>query len=66
MDWADTTIYLGVIMQSNLEYDQHIALKKNKASKTLGAIKHILKQGHKKAGYCCPILEYADNISQGN
>ena len=44
MDWADTTTYLGVVMQSNLEFDQHMAFKKDKASKTLGAIKHILKQ----------------------
>ena len=45
MDWADTTTYLGVIMQSNLKFDQHMALKKDKASKNLGTIivKHILK-----------------------
>ena len=45
MDWADTTTYLGgVIMQSNLKFDQPMPLKKAKASKILGAIKHILKQ----------------------
>ena len=50
MDWADTTTYLGVIMQSNLKCDQHVALKKDKASKNLGAIKHTNKP-HKKDGY---------------
>ena len=45
MDWADMTTYLGgVIMQSNLKFDQPMPLKKAKASKILGAIKHILKQ----------------------
>ena len=68
MDWADTTTYLGVFMQSNLKFDQHIALKKDKASKTLGAIKHILKQAPQKGrllAYTClcrPILEYADTV----
>ena len=33
-DWTDTTTYLGVVMQSNLKFNQHIALKKDKASKT--------------------------------
>ena len=50
MDWADMTTYLGVIMQSNLKCDQHVALKKDKASKNLGAIKHTNKP-HKKDGY---------------
>ena len=34
MNWADTTTYLGVTMQSNFKFDQHVALKKNKASTT--------------------------------
>ena len=68
MDWADTTTYLGVIMQSNLTFDQHMALKKNIASKTLGAVKHILKQAPQKirllayTSLCRPILEYADTV----
>ena len=48
MDWANTTTYyLGVIiiMQSSLKFDHRMALTKDKTlSKTLGAIKHILKQ----------------------
>jgi len=42
MDWVDTTIYLEVVMQSNLKLDHHITLEKDKASKILGAIKHVL------------------------
>ena len=33
IDWADTIYYLGVIMQSNLKFEQRMALKKDKASK---------------------------------
>ena len=68
MDWADTTTYLGVVMQSNLKFNQHIALKKDKASKTLGAIKHILKQAPQEGrllaytSLCGPILEYAVTV----
>ena len=55
-------------MQSNLKFDQHIALKKDKASKTLGAIKHILKQAPQEGrllaytSLCRPILEYGDTV----
>ena len=68
IDCADTTTYLGVIVQSNFKFDQHIALKKDKASKTVGAIKHILKQAPQKGrllaytSLCRPILEYADTV----
>ena len=68
MDWTDTTTYLGVVMQSNLKFNQHIALKKDKASKTLGTIKHILKQAPQEGrllaytSLCRPILEYADTV----
>ena len=68
MDWADMTTYLGVIMQSNLKFDQHMALKKYKGSKTLGVIKHIQKQASQEGqllAYTClcrPILEYADTV----
>ena len=64
MDWADTTTYLGFIMQSNLKFDQHMTLKKDKA--TLRAIKHILKQAPQEGrllvytSLCRPMLEYAD------
>ena len=68
MDWADMTTYLGVIMQSNLKFDQHMGLKNDKALKTLGAIKHILKQAPQEGrllaytSLCRPILEYADTV----
>ena len=68
MDWADTTTYLSVVLQSNLKFDQHKALKKDKASKTLGAIKHILKQALQEGrllaytSLCRPIPEYADTV----
>ena len=63
------------MQQSNLlKFDQHMALKKDRASKTLGAIKHILKQAPQEGrllaytSLCHPILKYADtvepNISQ--
>ena len=62
MNWTNTTTYLGVIMQSNLKFDQHMALKNDKASKTLGANKHILKQAPQEGrllaytSLCRPIL----------
>ena len=67
MDWADTTTYLGVIMQSKLKFDQHMVLKKDKASKTQGAIKQILKaskEGRLLAytSLCRRKLEYADTV----
>ena len=34
MNWADMTTYLGVIMQSNLKFVQHMVLKKDKVLKT--------------------------------
>ena len=48
-DWADTTTYLDVIMQSNLRFDQYMAVKKDKALKTLGDT--FLNKLHKKDGY---------------
>ena len=45
-----------------------MVLKKDKASKTLGAIKHILKQAPQEGrllaytSLCRPILEYADTV----
>jgi len=68
MEWTESTKYLGVIMQSNLRFDQHISLKKEKASKILGAIKHILHEAPKHGrllaytSLCRPILEYADSM----
>ena len=42
-DWSDPTTNLGVIMQPNLKFDQLTVFKKDKATRSLGAIKHILK-----------------------
>ena len=45
MDWADTTTYLLSCSQIlNLTNIDHMTLKKEKPSKTLGAIRQILKQ----------------------
>jgi len=55
-------------MQSNLKFDQHITLKKDKASKILGAIKHVLLEASREGkllaytNLCHPILEYADTV----
>lgn len=68
MIWASSTKYLGVIMQSDLKFDQHIKLKRDKAMRTLGSIKHILHAAPKKSrllaytSLCRPILEYADSV----
>ena len=49
-----------------------MALKKDKASKTLGAITHILKQAPHQGrllaytSLCCLILEYADTVWEWN
>ena len=64
--WVEKRV--GGVLQSNLKFDQHITLKKDKTSKTLGAIKHILKQAPQKGrllaytSLCRPILEYADTV----
>ena len=68
IDWVDTTTYLSVIMQSNLKFDQPMALEKDKHSKTLRAIKRILKQAPQEGrllantSLCRTILEYADTV----
>ena len=68
MYWAGTTTYLSVIMQSNLKFNQQMLLKKDKASKTLGKIKHILEQAPQEGrllaytSLCRPILEYTDTV----
>ena len=68
MAWNSSTKYLGVIMQSDLKFDQHIKLKRDSASRALGSIKHILYNAPKKSrllaytSLCRPILEYADTV----
>jgi len=68
MDLVDTITYLGVAMQSNFKFDQHITLEKNVASKVSEAIKHILHEASRECtllahtSLCSPILEYADTV----
>ena len=56
------------IMQSNIKFDQHMPLKKDKASETQEATKHILKQDPQEGrllaytSLCRPGLEYADTM----
>lgn len=65
---VDTTKYLGVCLQANLQFDTHIAEKISKATKILGCIKHTLYDAPQKAklmaytSLCRPILEYADTV----
>jgi len=67
MDWVDLT-YLGAVIQLNFKFDQHITFKKNKASKILGAIKHVLHEAPREGkllaytSLCRPILEYVDTV----
>ena len=62
----DEVKYLGVVMQSNLKFNRHIASKANSAKKVLGCIKYALNdapQPVKLLAYsslCRPILKYAD------
>jgi len=55
-------------MQSNLKFDQHIMLKKDKASKILETIKHVLHEASREGkllaytNLCRPILEYTDTV----
>ena len=65
---VEETKYLGVIIQSDLNFDSHIHDKIRKASKTLGSIKHTLHEAPQKAkllayiSLCRPILDYADCV----
>ena len=55
-------------MQSNHKFDQHMALRKDKALIALGAIKHISKQAPQEGwllaypGLCRPMLEHVDTV----
>ena len=68
LEWAGETKYLGVTMQTDLKFNQHIAEKTMKASKILGAIKHTLHDAPKNGrllaytSLCRPIMEYADTL----
>ncbi|XP_067932804.1 uncharacterized protein [Watersipora subatra] len=66
--WTEDTKYLGVIIQSDLKFDQHIKSKCSKSRKILGGIKHLMYSTPKEAkllaytSLCRPILEYADAV----
>lgn len=66
--WVDSTKYLGATLQQDLNFDQHISQKIDKATKILGAIKYTLNCApipSKLLAYtslCRPILEYADTL----
>ena len=65
-NYADEIKYLGVVMQSKLRFNRHIAGKVNRAKKVLGCIKYALNtapQCAKLLAYsslCRPILDYAN------
>ena len=66
--WTDKTRYLGITLQQDLKFDQHIAQKTSKATKILGAIKYTLHSAPTKSrllaytSLCRPILEYGDTL----
>ena len=68
LEWVKHTKYLGVIIQSDLKFDQHINDKCLKSRKLLGGIKHLMYDAPKEAkllaytSLCRPILEYADVV----
>jgi len=66
--WVERTKYLGVYLQQDLKFEDHISQKNGKASRILGAIKHVLPSASEKyrllayTSLCRPILEYADCV----
>ena len=54
LNYVDEIKYLGLVMQSNLKFNRHIASKVNSTKKVLGCIKYAAN------ALCRPILEYAD------
>ena len=69
LNYVDEIKYPGVVMQSNLKINRHIASKVNSAKKVLRCIKYALKndapQPAKLLAYsslCRPIPEYADAL----
>jgi len=65
---TDKIKYLGIIIQNNLKWDQHIDVTIAKASRILGLIKHTIPDAPteiKKLAYktlCRPILEYGSDV----
>jgi len=66
--WAESTKYLGVTIQSDLRFDQHIINKCTNSRKILGGIKHLMYDAPKDAkisdytSLCRPILDYSDVV----
>ena len=62
----DEIKYLGVVIQSNLKFNSHVASKVNSAMKVFGCIKYALNDGSQSVKLLAhsslsrPILEYAD------
>ena len=65
LEYVPSTKYLGVVLQENLKFDEHIHNKTQDARKQLGMVKRALYWAPEKArltGYkslCLPHLEYA-------
>ena len=70
LNYVDEIKYLGVVMQSNLKFNRHIASKVNSAKKVLECIKYALNDASQSAkllpysSLCRPILEYAASIRE--
>jgi hypothetical protein len=68
LNCVNETTYLGVVLQSNLKFTNHIANKINKAKRILGCVKMSLYQAPPKAklmaytALCRPIIEYASSV----
>ena len=66
LNYVDEIKDLGVVMQSNLKFNRHIASKVNSAKKVFVCIKYALNDAPQPAqllaysSLCRSILEYAD------
>ena len=65
---VSSTKYLGVTIQSDMKFTEHIEAKTTKAKQVLGMIKRTLHKAPEKAkllaytSLCRPILEYASSV----
>jgi hypothetical protein len=68
LEVVDETKYLGVVLQSNLKFNSHIAAKTCRARQQLGMIKRVLYDAPEKAkliaytSLCRPHVEYACTV----
>ena len=49
LNYVDEIKYLGVVMQSNLKFNRHIASKVNSANKVLRCVKYVLNDAPQPA-----------------